>query len=137
MLVLENLAIQCLQSRSPWLADKENFRNFRCSKKAKITLKPISFWRNISFSIFKFCPLLHIIKADDKILSIFAVFTNAFVTKEKRRSYAQRLMKIKKLEKGGLCFFTGCFIKPFKMIINHFYSFLLYIYNTQSKLIKR
>ena len=33
----------------------------------------------------------------------------------------------KKLGKGKLYFITGCFAKPFKMIINHFYSFLLYI----------
>ena len=32
---------------------------------------------------------------------------------------------------------TGCFLKPFKNIINHFNSFLLYIYNTKSKLIIR
>ena len=39
---------------------------FRWSKKAKITLKTISFWRNIYFSIFKFSPVLF-----DEILSIF------------------------------------------------------------------
>ena len=32
-------------------------------------------------------------------------------------------MRKDKLRKVGLCFITGCFIKPFKMIINHFFYF--------------
>ena len=32
-------------------------------------------------------------------------------------------MRKEKLRKVGLCFITGCFIKPFKMIINHFFYF--------------
>ena len=36
---------------------------FRWSKKAKITLKPKSFWRSISASIFEFFAFLHIIQA--------------------------------------------------------------------------
>ena len=32
-------------------------------------------------------------------------------------------MRKEKLRKIGLCFITGCFIKPFKMIINHFFYF--------------
>ena len=43
-------------------AEKENFR-FRCSKKAKITLETVSFWQNISISIFKFSPFLYTMKA--------------------------------------------------------------------------
>ena len=31
-------------------------------------------------------------------------------------------MRKEKLRKVGLCFITGCFIKPFKMIINFFIS---------------
>ena len=30
-------------------------------------------------------------------------------------------MRKKKLRKVGVCFITGCFIKPFKMMINHFF----------------
>ena len=30
----------------------------------------------------------------------------------------QQSMRKEKLRKGGLCFITGCFIKPFNMIIN-------------------
>ena len=33
---------------------------FRWSKKTKITLKAISFWRNISISVFKFSPFIFI-----------------------------------------------------------------------------
>ena len=32
-------------------------------------------------------------------------------------------MRKEKLRKVGPCFITGCFIKPFKMIINHFFYF--------------
>ena len=32
-------------------------------------------------------------------------------------------MRKEKLRKVGLCFITGCFIKPFQMIINHFFYF--------------
>ena len=35
----------------------------RWSKKAKITLETISFWENVSISIFKFSPFLYIMKA--------------------------------------------------------------------------
>ena len=44
----------------PRLTDEENFR-FK-SKKAKITLETISFWQNISDTIFKFSPLLCMMK---------------------------------------------------------------------------
>ena len=32
-------------------------------------------------------------------------------------------MRKEKVRKGGLYLITGCFIKPFKMIINHFFCF--------------
>ena len=45
----------CAVCRPPWSADKENFRfHFKWSKRTKITLETISFWQNISISIFKF-----------------------------------------------------------------------------------
>ena len=44
-----------------WPAEK--VLGFRWSKKAKITYETISFWQNISISIFKFAPFLHAIKA--------------------------------------------------------------------------
>ena len=30
-------------------------------------------------------------------------------------------MRKQKMRKVGLCFITGCFIKPFQIIINHFF----------------
>ena len=56
--------------------------------------------------------------------------------KEKEKTLLRSTM-ITILGKSGLCFITGCFIRPFKIIINIFYTFLLYIYNTQLKLIIR
>ena len=38
-------------------------------------------------------------------------------------------MRKEKLRKAGHCFLTGCFIKVFKMIINHFFLFLKLIHN--------
>ena len=49
-------------------------------------------------------------------------------------------MRKEKLKKDGLCFVTGCFIKPFKMTINFFYfssSFALKFSLFESKDIKR
>ena len=45
--------------RPPWLAGKKML-SFRCFKKAEITLETISFWQNVSISIFKFSPSLSI-----------------------------------------------------------------------------
>ena len=33
----------------------------------------------------------------------------------------QQSMRKEKVRKVGLCFITGCFMKPFEMIINHFF----------------
>ena len=42
--------------------------------------------------------------------------------KEREKTLIRSTLKEnKKLGKGGLCFIAGCFIKPFKMIINRFY----------------
>ena len=30
-------------------------------------------------------------------------------------------MRKEKLREAGFCFIAGCFIKPFKMVINHFF----------------
>ena len=95
-------------------------------------LKVISFRRNISISIFKSCPffwwwnLFH-----------FSDFTNVFVRKKKKRSYAQRSVRIKTVGEGGIYFIAGCFVNPYKMMINHFYLLLQYIYSTQLKVIIR
>ena len=43
---------------------------FRWSKKAKITLETISFWRNISISFFKFSPFLYTIKACQRNINL-------------------------------------------------------------------
>ena len=43
------------------------------------------------------------------------------IRKEKKQS-----MRKEKLRKFGLCFITGCFIKPFQMIINLFFFFFYF-----------
>ena len=57
---------------------------FRWSKKAKITLETISFWQNISISIFKFSPFLYTMKACQWNLINFSKFANALIRKEKK-----------------------------------------------------
>ena len=83
-----------------WPAKK--ILGFRWSKKAEVTLETISFWQNISISIFKFSPFLSIKSYQ---------FTKFLI---------QQSVKKEKLRKVGLCVITGCFIKLFKMIGNHF-----------------
>ena len=89
---------------------------FRWSKKAKITLKTISFRQNISSSFFKFSPFLCTMKACLWNLINFSKFWNALIRKEKK-TLMQQSMRKEKLRKVGLCFITGCFIKLFNMII--------------------
>ena len=41
--------------------------------------------------------------------------------KEREKTLMQLSMRKEKLRKVGLCFITGCLIKSFNMIINHFF----------------
>ena len=43
--------------------------------------------------------------------------------KEREKALMQRSMRKEKLREVGICFIAGCFLKPFKMIINHFFYF--------------
>ena len=86
---------------------------FRWSKETKITLETISFWQDISISICKSSPFLL------RNLINFSKFTNALIKKEKKKTLNEK----KKLRKVGLRFISGCFMKPFKMIINLFFYF--------------
>ena len=43
--------------------------------------------------------------------------------KEREKTLIQQSMRKEKLRKAGLCFRTGCLIKPLKMIVNHFFYF--------------
>ena len=40
---------------------------------------------------------------------------------EREKTLIQQPMRKEKLKKVGLCFITGCSIKPFKIIINFFF----------------
>ena len=89
---------------------------FRWSKKAKTTLETISFWQNISVSIFKFSPFLYAMKACQWNLINFSKFANALIRKEKKHFCSSQWEK-KNWEKLD-CFTIGCFIKSFNMTIN-------------------
>ena len=93
---------------------------FTWSKKAEITLEAISFWQNISISIFQFSPFLHTIKVCQWSLINFSKFANALTRKEK--TLMQQSMRKKKLRKVGFCFITGCFISPLmRRLFNHLF----------------
>ena len=62
--------------------------DFRWSKKAKITLEAISFWRNISISIFKFSRFLYTMKAYQWDLILVLNITHW------QNVYAWRLIKV-------------------------------------------
>ena len=80
------------QSGPPWLETKK-ILGFRWSKKVKITLETISFWWNVSISIFKFSPFLCTIEAYRWNLFNFSKLTNALIRKEKERSYSSQWEK--------------------------------------------
>ena len=91
---------------------------FRWSKKVKITLETISFWQNISISIFKFSPFLSI-----KSYQFFKMYY--CIDKETEKTHIQQSRRKEKLRKVGLCFTTLYFIKPFQLIINHLFLKLI------------
>ena len=107
----ENLKRSGALCQPPWLTNEENFSS-RWSIKAKVTLETISFWQNISISIFKFSPFLYTTKACQWISSIFQNLQTLWWG---RRKNTQQSMKKEKLRK------VVCFIKSFKMIMNHFF----------------
>ena len=43
--------------------------------------------------------------------------------KEREKTLMQESMRREKLRKVGLCFITGCLMKSFNMVINHFFCF--------------
>ena len=57
---------------------------FRWSKRAKITLETISFWQNISISIFKLSPFFYTVKVCQWNLINFSKFENALIRKKKK-----------------------------------------------------
>ena len=91
--------------------------DFRWSKKATITLETISFWHNISISIFKFSPFLYTMEACQWDLINFSKFANTLISKEKK-ILMQQSMRKEKLRKVGTSFYHRLFyIKSFNMII--------------------
>ena len=60
----------------------------------------------------------------------FFRFYKRFYKEREKALIHLTLNEDKKMGKGGLYFVTDCFTNPFKVIINHFYSFLLDIWNT-------
>ena len=87
---------------------KKNILGFRWSKKAKIMFKTITFCQN------------NTMKACQQNLTNFSKFANALIRKGEK-TLMQQSMRKEKSRKVGLCFITGCFIKSFNKIINHFF----------------
>ena len=51
---------------------------------------------------------------------IFFIFIDKRFDKEREKTIIQQSIRKEELRKAGLCFIAGCFIKPFKIIINFF-----------------
>ena len=103
--------------RTTMVGRRRKILGFRWSKKAKITLAAISFWRNTSFSIFS-----NFVSNESlpvKFYQFFKIYKR--FDKEREKTLIQQSVRKEKLRKVGLCFITGYFIKPFKMTINLFF----------------
>ena len=81
---------------------------FRWSKKAKIKLETISFWQNISISIFKFSPSLYTMKAGQWNIINFSKLANALIRKEKKHAAVNEK---RKAEKSWTLFYNRLFYK--------------------------
>ena len=107
LLVIQGWIQRFLKGWAPYVGHRgwpaKKILGFGWSKKAEVTLETISFWQNIFISIFKFSPFLSI-----KSFQFFKISHTA--VNEKRKT-----------EKSWTCVITGCFIKLFKMIRNHFF----------------
>ena len=104
--------------RLPWLVDKENFR-FQIVQKRQNNVRNYKlltkyFYQHFQiFSIFIYNESLPM-----KSYQFFKICKR--FDKEREKTLMQQSMRKEKLRKVGLCFITGCFIKSFNMIINHF-----------------
>ena len=99
-----------------WPAKK--ILDFSWSKKTEITFITKLVFGKIFMSVFS-----NLLLFFWQNLNNFLKFTNVSIRKEKKTLTQQSIRK-KKMRKVGPCLVTGCFIKPFKMIINHFFLFL-------------
>ena len=97
--------------RTTMVGRRRKILGFRWSKKAKITLEAISFWRNTSFSIFSNFVSNESLRV--KFYQFFKIYKR--FDKEREKTLIQQSVRKEKLRKVGLCFITGYFIKPFKM----------------------
>ena len=105
--------------RLPWLVDEENFR-FQIVQKRQNNVRNYKlltkyFYQHFQiFSIFIYNESLPM-----KSYQFFKICKR--FDKEREKTLMQQSMRKEKLRKVGLCFITGCFIKSFNMIINHFF----------------
>ena len=83
---------------------------FRWPKNAKITLETISFWQNISISIFKFSLFLCAIKACQLNLISFSKFKKRFDKEREKNSY-DAVNEKRKTDKSWTLFYDRLFYK--------------------------
>ena len=80
---------------------------FRCSKKTKLTLKTIRFWRNISISIFKLSPFLYNESLSMESYQFFKLYRR-FDKERKKHSHSSQWEK-KNWEKKWNLFYSRLF----------------------------
>ena len=97
------------------------------SKKARIMLETISLSAKYFVSILNVSSFLYPMKACLPMKSYHLLKFYKCFDKKREESLIQQSMKKEKVRKAGLCFMTGCFLKPFKILINHFFLFPKFI----------
>ena len=107
--------------RSPWLADEEKFM-FQMVYKRPNNVRNHKFLAKYFYHHFQiFSIFIYNESLPMKSYQFFKICK--YFDKERAKTLLQPSMRKEKLRKVGLCFITGCFIKSFNMIINHFFCF--------------
>ena len=105
--------------RPPWLADEENFR-FQMVEKGQNHVRNYKFLAKYFYQHFQiFSIFIYNESLPMKSYQFFKICKR--FDKEREKTLMQQSMRKEKQRKVGLCFITGCLIKSFNMIINHFF----------------
>ena len=103
----EILKRECALFRPPWLAGEKIFR-FQMVLKCWINVRN---YKRLAKYFYQYFQIFFIF--------IDKIFFSKFLI--------QQLVRRDKLRKVTLCVIIGCFVKPFKMIINHFCFFVFFV----------
>ena len=102
-----------------WLPNEENFR-FQVVQKCQSNIRNYKFLAKYFYQYFQI--LIIFIYNESFLMKSYKFFKiGKRIDKEREKTLMQKSMRKEKLRNVKLCFITGCFIKSFNMIINHFF----------------